>query len=343
MILGNEVVFLSYLSRSGSTFLASHLSQLRYVHVTLEVDLPQRVVRGEPCRKVTSRRDLRVFVNRLYRSRKFQAWNVGRGDLLSFVEARIELPVSPLRVAVAIARYDASVKSPAARVVILKSGWPRPSDWLYRSEAFRGFRMLYLFRDPRAVYNSQRRARRPDCPLFLSPSPRSLVREWANQAKSIQKLAGSHSSFSLQYEFLVKNVESTMEVLSSWLNVPSELACGTREYGDRLPAWQQDLHERLSTAPDMSRMNRWKKELDPHAVKEIERLAGPVMVAQGYDQCEIAEGERIWRYYWLKRLLWLIRAIGYRYMGYVCRIRVLMRGGVTALRSEIALRRRGWR
>lgn len=85
-----QILFLTYLSRSGSTLLARMLDEYVDIGVTPEARIPDGITHGDTT--VSDNSDQGSYPNELYNDEKFRAWNVSRGNIRLKLE-QFSLPV----------------------------------------------------------------------------------------------------------------------------------------------------------------------------------------------------------------------------------------------------------
>ena len=75
----NQIVFLTYIPRSGSTYLAKLLDEYKDIGVTIEANIPDGIRNGK-C-KIENYNDFEEYLKRLYRDEKFNYWNIDKDRL----------------------------------------------------------------------------------------------------------------------------------------------------------------------------------------------------------------------------------------------------------------------
>ncbi len=153
--------------------------------------------------------------------------------------------------------------------------------FVYHLEAlealFPGFTALHIVRDPRATVSSQRQ-RWPQLSLF------TCAMWWREALRSARQWAQQRPDrfVEVQYEALVMRPEETVRQLCRQLSLP---------FYDELLSFQQsettyepgaEAKAREFTAPDVSRLDLWRKGLTSQEVQIVEALCAEEMALWGY-------------------------------------------------------------
>ncbi len=283
--MGSAIIFLAYLSRSGSTYLCSLLDRHPEIVVTPEAQLPQSVAGPAVGRgRIASPEELEVYLDFLFDDYKFRSWGLAREEIRAELLRRGAPPLPTSRVLPALLALYAARQGKAARVVVFKEG--RRALLFHEAvlAVFPGAGLLHLIRDPRAVYASQRRTRRSQYPVPFTLSPGVFGREWAGDLERAAALEGRPEYLRVRYEDLVRDVEGVLGRILGWLGcAPEPLAPeGELEYAERIPVEQRHLHDRLQSRPDPARLDAWRQKLSAGEQRRLVVAAWPALEGAGY-------------------------------------------------------------
>lgn len=336
------LVLLAYLSRSGSTFLATLLDAHPRVVVTPEAWFPPSALGPEAGRvALAGPPALECYLAYLFDDYKLCSWGVPRSDLR---RAMIDSGPPPwpaselLRLACELYAARRAPGGPAPAWIVFKEG----RRALFHPEAARrawpGCRLLHVVRDPRAVYASQRRSRRSRYPLPFTLSPGVMARDWAGDGRLAVALEKDPDYLRVRYEDLVTDHRGTLGRVLGWLgcDLPVEGPEAAAGYGEVIPPEQRHLHESLRTTPDPARLEAWRSRVSAGeealvlaaAAEEMGRLGYPV---EGGETPPGAWARRVDR---LKERLLRLGLRGLALGGLV--------GSPARLGRRIEARRRGW-
>lgn len=271
-----QIVLLTYLSRSGSTFLAGLLDACDALSVSLESTLPDGILRPEV--QLRHDDDVPRLVDALEHDPKFAAWTVDRETLL----ARLRQLPRP-------AGYDAVLEAvlstalPGARTAVYKAGAYVHHLSLVHAK-LPSAKVVHVMRDPRAVYASQRRSvssidNRPmsDNPLIFAFAARRAM-EQVHLHREASWL------YIVRYEQLVRGPREEVGKLLAWLGHGDgkdlELA---DSYADRIPESQAHLHRNVAGPANAARVDAWRKELPPTDLALLQSALGDLLQREGYD------------------------------------------------------------
>lgn len=269
-----RLAVLTYLSRSGSTFLAERLARLEGCFVSLEARVPDGIIHPPPALQEPA--SAAAFLDRLYADEKFRAWGVPREELAAAL-AELPFPLGLQPLLRLLLERAAAPEKPA--LCIYKKG-----HYLFHLEALRQrlpeARVLVLLRDPRGVYNSQKRAvsSRGERMALAPPQTGRLYRR---AMAALAPYRGAPWLHIVRYEDLLDPAGRAWPALLEFLELaPAERPAG--DYAERIPPEQRHLHLNVGGAPLRQRAEAWRRELSPAEIHSLQRTAGEALAAGGY-------------------------------------------------------------
>lgn len=278
--------FITYVSRSGSTLLSRLLNQHPLVCVCTEAHLPKELFGLGSYKGLSfnSEEDLASYLERVKGYSKFSSWGLGLEDILEGI-GRHEWPLSGEAL---LARFLAAYKrkfSPNARIVLYKGPPAMPWELHSMIQAFPGFRIIHLVRDPRAVYASQKRSINPYSGRPFVKSPLETAWQW-RRAMLASGRVNSKNLLEVRFEDLVSQPDEALQVICDHLDVDfhsgyfhSDMQS---DFSSRLPSSETDLHRRIDQAPDSARVSGWKSDVAPSEVAALESALGTLVLQQRY-------------------------------------------------------------
>jgi hypothetical protein len=140
-----------------------------------------------------------------------------------------------------------------------------------------GARFLWLYRDPRDVAASSKES------VFSAFAPALTARLWRSQQEQALAAEGP-DMLRLPYEALVADPEGTVRGICTFLDEPFDpgmLRWFEKEEATRSAALSESW---ANTAAPMqvSRLNRYRRDLVLEEVADVEEVAGPMLTALGY-------------------------------------------------------------
>lgn len=272
-----SLVVLSYLNRSGSTFLARLLSEYEDVAVSLEAQFDDGIVRAS--RRITNEADLDALLAELAVDPKFSGWGVDPAALKSRL-APAGYPVAYpafLRAALSEALGD------DARVHLYKNGRYLEQPGTFRRQ-FPDAKMIFVLRDPRAVFASQKRSLDSRTGDPMSSQPAFTARWFRRVVETLDRLADAPWLCVVRYEDLLARPDDECGRVLEFLGASRRRrADGTTEYAERIPVAQRHLHEKVGGAADPRRVEAWRTELSAAEIAAIDAVAGDTLARVGYE------------------------------------------------------------
>lgn len=277
-----QLVFLLYVNRSGSTYLASRLAELPGVVVTLESEALRGLLLSP--RPICTQEECAGFLQQLFAEPKFQQWGVSPEALHRALQAAPR-PLTREQLLRTLLRLLPG--GDRAHCFVLKV--PRLLESLPRARALLSdCKVLHVVRDPRAVFASQRRS-------ISSRTGRPMVRDavtaglrWRRAMEALA-VADLPQVLEVRYEDLVTSPQSSLDRVVQFLQLDSaeqsayaDAGATGGDYLARIPQDQRHLHTNVGKAADPSRINRWASELSAGDVWLLERACGRVMAGRGY-------------------------------------------------------------
>ncbi len=272
----DQLVFLTYVSRSGSTLLARMLDEYAEVGVSLEARLPDGIL--YPPVPLRCPADVPAALKVLYGDPKFRQWGIDR-DALAAALAQGPFPIPYDRLLrTVLAAYFEGEPPPT---VVCKFGYYVEHVEKVRA-AIPGARFLFVMRDPRAVYNSQRRSLNSESGRPMSTNPLRVARRFVALERIVRAHRDAAWFHTLRYEDLIRNTETEVQRVAAFLGLRSGQKADGPSYDERIPAAERHLHELVGGEARQERIDAWSRELSAAEILAIERVAGEAMARHGY-------------------------------------------------------------
>ncbi|MFP4027802.1 MAG: sulfotransferase family protein [Candidatus Brocadiia bacterium] len=278
-----QLAFLIYIPRSGSTLLSKMLDGYRDVTVSLEANLPDGIVREEF--HASSQSNLKEEIDELYEDRKFRNWDIPKHILIKRMQ-QIQFPVHFSDILPILLEEGARARGQSPSVCVYKTGGYTLHIPKLRS-LFPDSKILIALRDPRAVYNSQKKAigSKTDRPMAVNPI--AFTRLKRRKYRTMRLLKRKRWFKVVQYENLVCNPTEVVEKVLSFLEVPARPDTGQRCYEDAIPPSQQHLHPLIHEKPRKDRIDAWQSELSVEEIWLLDLILGDEMQRWGYEKMDL--------------------------------------------------------
>lgn len=247
-----SLVVLAHINRAGSTFFSRLLSTHPDIAVSLEAKFPDGLAFKEnhfPILKDKLREELEI----IWKEPHFNAWNIAQEDVLAQLKDldQVDFP--------RFLEVVLSLKYPKAETVVFKNGLYLENLPSFFS-TFPKAKLLYIERDPRAIYSSQLRSRSTSNTM-MAKNPINVIYQFDHHRRVIS--AYPNQVFTVNYENLLTDTEKVMRNVSDFLGIDhAKFPEGYKNTGDyEIPEAQKHLHTKIHGSADLSRKDLWKNEL----------------------------------------------------------------------------------
>lgn len=275
-----KLAFVNYLSRSGSTFLCRLLDEYEGVAVGIEAGFPGAIHRLIPLEYETIADDqtLNRYLDELFADIRFQEWKIDRQLLFDTLKsAGYPLTFKDILLNCMIEYFG----SATATVFVHKAGYYM--DILREvQETFGDAKNIFVIRDPRAIFNSQKNATCLYTGKAMGYSLPYFVWQYRKRAKIVEDNKNNKKLFCIRYENLIENTEDVLAATLRFLGVKGDKKKEAGGYGDKIPASQQKLHTNVTSGPNRKSLEKWKAGLGKHEVLFIQNKLSREMAAMNY-------------------------------------------------------------
>jgi len=279
-----RLAFLTHVPRSGSTLLGKLLDRYRDVAVSLEANLPDGIKSRRF--RAASEAELLRELDRLYSDRKFSNWGLSKDDLRESLGQR-SLPIDFSDLLPAVLQKAAEERGKRPKVCLFKLG-NHLDHAAYLRKLFPSAQFLFVLRDPRAIYNSQRSAASSQTGKLMATNPLVFSLRYRKAHKALARYAGEPWLHIVRYEELVKSTQDVVSRALGFLGVDEALDEEGTSYEDDIPAPQRHLHPLIGEDHQEERADAWKDELDGGDIRLLQFLMRKHMERWSYELVEIA-------------------------------------------------------
>jgi hypothetical protein len=261
-----RLAFLVFRSRSGSTFFGDRLSRHPQVLVTPESNLAPKLIKFFGSRRAGFP-SAPAIADYVLLEPKFRQWNLPRKDLVHALEKN--KPHDWSTAFQIICRVYRDHQKPEARVVVFKN-----SGWYYKNidlllSVFPGSKVIGMVRDPRAVYNSARKALHSERGEPLAGSILGNALGWRRYIKILEEAKLSHPGliYTIKYEIFINDLLNSLNIAWKTLRV-SQLSKSNildimekKDDSHLVSKAVAHLHSNVLKAPMPEVAQKWHSEL----------------------------------------------------------------------------------
>lgn len=263
-----QLGFLVFRSRSGSTLIGDRIARHPDILVTPESNVAPRLVKYFQQVKQDSRDiDYLNLVNYVFQEKKLSEWQIDYNMLFNaFQENQVDDWATAFYT---LCRLYRDTEKPKAKMIILKK-----NGWYYKNvellfSTFPSSFIIWIVRDPRAIYNSARQAIHSERKEPMATNIVSNAFGWCDYMKRLKKaeFLWSAHNFRISYEGFLQNPEATLIRLWKGLGVATlddstmKEVLNSKEASSLITTSTAHLHGNVSKELMLDRATQWKKQL----------------------------------------------------------------------------------
>lgn len=276
-----KLVLLTYVNRSGSTFLANLFSKSPDILVCPEAEILIDLFLTNPGEKFEFNESFTKKLKRyMSEDHKLRHWSLDEDIISGLKNCRTNIDAF----ASIITSYK-ELHKPAAHAVVFKA--EKLLDYIDSLDKIENFNyQLYfisILRDCRAIYASQKNTYFPGTMIKMSNNPVSTSLIWNHFYRQSEILNIKHNFYFVQYESLIADTEHIFNDLITWLSLNQFRFISVKgDLFDRLPDDHKDIHVNINEDPIPERLTAWKKQLTNDEVNIIQEVSKNYLSIAGY-------------------------------------------------------------
>lgn len=309
-----KFVLLLYVSRSGSTFLASELAKSsKDILVLPELNLVKWLVKY-----TEGSIDQSQCVSKISKERRWASMDISAAELNEIISQNTDKLLEGLLVDICKLKIAKLGREMPEYVVLKKGDNVRYVEKMHESLGDK-LSILHVYRDLRAVYNSMHTAKRIKYPTerLSRGNPLFVARLWCKYLAQVNQLSKSVSTFQLSYEDLIDDKIGTINKLLTALELErSDISSlEVKKYLFQVHDDEKNtLHKKVEQNTDNKRIAAFQSELSAKDIQYLETWAGSTMLEKGY---EISNSNSSFAYRFKSLVVFVYRQIGF----YILRIK----------------------
>ena len=264
-----KLILLTYVNRSGSTYLAHLLDQYQDVLAFPESDILVDYFLTKPGKEFTlSERIYEDLLIEFSHDYKFRAWNLKDDEFIGLKEARnhFEAFIFILKV------YRDKMK-PGASILLFKSERiihlisQIPVDFFGKYN----IHIMAIIRDCRAVYHSQKMTPIPESSKRMSGNPIETAIKWNSFINRVLRVP---SLILIKYEDLIQDQKKIIKSIIKKLDIADvQNQIGSETLYDRLLDSHKTIHQNILKSPQLNSTVKWTDHLKPFEIHIINKYA----------------------------------------------------------------------
>ena len=275
-----KYVFLQYLNRSGSTFLANQLSKNADILVCPEAEVLVNILAKKSSSPLNSFDHIKLNTA-VTADRKLKYWGLDLAILMDSAENRLDLFFSILD------QYHSKTK-PQSQVIVFKAvDLINCMDVLHAYGIEKGLDIYFinLIRDPRAIYNSQRNTYVASKRRFMNRNPLFTVYQWEHLFSRSYDQHFIKRLCIIKYEDLINDQVGELNKITEFIGITGAPS-NENIKGDligRIPEDQLAMHPNIEDQPIAEYAVKWESELKHSFQYFIQRLTAADLARMEYN------------------------------------------------------------
>ncbi len=279
----NKIAFLSYINRSGSTFLLNKLSNYKNIFVSLEAEILIKLLLNKPNEKfsVGTKNKLKLLFKK---DQHFKYWNIHENNISQLSHDLTNFQTFNHL----INQYKTNVK-PKANYIIFKGN----DLFNFYNEIHENdikdynIKFLSIIRDPRAIFLSQKNTKFQNKSLNTNPLITSNQWNWFINNINNNKI------HLIKYENLINDFKNEFDQILEYLQIKNEKSDELKSLSKIIPNNFKQIHKRIDKNPDTSRINVWQNELNKNIIYIIQKNTKNNLKKMDYEFKEIKHNKSI--------------------------------------------------
>jgi len=263
-----KIVLISYLNRSGSTFLVNQLSKIPQVCICPEADILYELLLRYSDFKV-KKHHIKKWKSLFELDYKFKTWKI---PIDSIINQNIVGKTSYLLFLEILIAFQ-KVHFPNCNILIFKQNYLyKAFNKLSTSYSDYKFYSLILIRDPRGIYSSQKSTITPQTNKKMSTNPLQFIKEWDTYIEQAQAQIIFNNQKILVFENLILNFNNTMNILLYFLGLENPYSNYNKLEAIHT-SWinksHESLHPNINNPPILNNIKKWNTYLTEMDLKII--------------------------------------------------------------------------
>ncbi len=256
---GLKLIFLTYINRSGSTFLANLFSKSPDVLVCPEGEILMNELLVNPGQHSNMKKENRnKFIRHFKEDPKLKYWNLSEDIFENLPENANNFEIFIL----IITSYKNQIKPEASVILFKAERLIHLFDNLMEFVSFDETCFLSIIRDCRGVYASQKITIIPDSDKLMSRNPVQTAMNWKIHVNKALNMSQAGVLEVIRYEELILNTEEMFSRLLGKTGIPFFKDSGKKgDLFDRLPESHRIIHVNILKEPIFTKTDSWKETL----------------------------------------------------------------------------------
>lgn len=246
-------IFISYINRSGSTYLSQHLDSYKDVFVSIEAGIFSYLIR-QPF--ILTNQDNSNFQKEVIKDNKLQNWEVSKENILNWTN-KINIPYD-ITDFINFISTEIYKKHKSSIIVFKNPGFHKVFSLLDKKLSCH---LIFISRDPRAIYNSQLVSNNSLSKKKMANNILQFAYYYYKTNRDIDLLINHENVTRVDYEDMILRFNIFSSFMEERLGL-GDLIKKNIPYSNRIPTAQKSLHKNLEKGLLYNRVNAYETELN---------------------------------------------------------------------------------
>jgi len=267
-----KLFFLSYINRSGSSFIAQQLSKYDDIFVFPEGDalIDKYLLKS----KINLKSD--YLINFFSKDIKLKNWDITEKEINTIVLKYNSKKDIFLNI---LLTFKNKYK-PDANILIFKMQNAFIKYNKLKDNINHNIGLISIIRDPRAIFISQKNSLDPYSTKPFNINPLITAYYWNSY---INKILSNKNNIIIKYEeYVVKKIKVEYVILDQISSNKKKSDKGIT-YWDLLSDREKKLHANIDKKPQIESINKWKQTIKPYELSIITKICKNNLLKQKYD------------------------------------------------------------
>ncbi len=277
-----NIFFLSYINRSGSSFIAQQLSKYDDIFVFPEGDalidefLLNSIIKSDYLIKLFSK------------DNKLKNWNI-TADEISTIAQKYH---SKKDIFLNLLLTFKNKYKPDANILIFKKRDGFIKHNKLKENLSIDIKLISIIRDPRAIFISQKNALDPYSKKPFNINPLITAYYWNFY---LNKILTNKDNIIIKYEDFVQNTVQIVNVILDLISSDKKISNKNVSYLDLISESEKKLHSNIDKEPQPESIYKWKQAIKPYELSIISKICKNNLLKQNY---ETINGNLKLNYFW---------------------------------------------
>lgn len=271
------ILLVTYIDRSGSTFLVNTLSKSSEVLVCPEAEILWTLFLSKPTEKIKYSHD---FLTHIFKDNpKLKQWKFNQTDLEQIIQSKNNLGGF-----ITLLKSYRNKNNASAKVVVFKAQEIILSYPLLKSCSSYNIKFLAIIRDVRGIYASQKFTFHTITRKPMTNNPLTIGKKWHYFIKECLNNKNNTNFFLIQYENMIINYKSEIIELLKKMGIDIHIDfTDPPTFEENLPEYEKVLHPNISKPPILERISNWEGVLLNKEKKILEIICSDQLIKLGYN------------------------------------------------------------